>query len=142
MTFQHDQASTMLSQFLPLTTHHSQGIPQGADAISVSELESQIPSTPSRTFYQQDPSASIFSLSTVRHQPASAGINSSQKKINYYRDDVLYAPLSRENYKEKFDQLVKAEKESHEGILRERYEITYRNPEIFKLKFFEFLYTV
>ena len=35
--------------------------------------------------------------------------------------DALYSPLSSRNYKEKFDRLVKAEKESHEGILRERY---------------------
>ena len=121
MTFQHDQTSTMMSQFPPLTTHHSQGIPQGSHAISVSELESQIPS---RTLYQHDPRTSTVSLPAVRHEPDSAGINSSQKKINYYRDDVLYAPLSRENYKGKFGHLVKAEKESHEGILRERYEIT------------------
>lgn len=36
-------------------------------------------------------------------------------------NDALYSPLSIKNYKNKFDQLIKAEKESHEGILRERY---------------------
>ena len=39
------------------------------------------------------------------------------------KGDCLYSQLSVTNYKEKFDRLIKAEKESHEGILRERYNV-------------------
>ena len=79
-----------------------------AGAIAVSDLESAV----------------LHKQESGTHQPAEHAHRdrfSTQPVTSKAGIDPLYAPLSLENYEEKFEKLVQAERETHEGILRSRY---------------------
>lgn len=59
----------------------------------------------------------------VPSKPSSRSVTAPTEKAwesNLEDDDFLYSPLSPENYILKYSRLVQAEKEAHEGRLRER----------------------
>lgn len=59
---------------------------------------------------------------THQHNKAvSATAKPSQAQAPSSDDSPLYSPLSLSNYQSKFGSLIEAERESHNGILRERY---------------------
>ncbi len=68
-----------------------------------------------RNAYQQADTSRLPGFREAR----SAGVRISSQR-NTVEEDPLYSQLTVSNYKKKFDRLIKAEKESHEGILRER----------------------
>ena len=87
-----------------------------AGAIPVSELESKV-------LREQEASAHRQTEHVHREE---ASIQPVSSKVGSH---ALYAPLSIKNYQEKFEKLVRAEKATHEGVLRERYV---HNAEIIK----------
>ena len=84
-----------------------QGPSAAVKAIPVSDIESM----EMKNIRQRDSVASGNGQATAESQPQAFSSD----------DNPLYSPLSVNNYQSKFNQLIKAEEESHKGILRGRY---------------------